>query len=112
MRAKLLLVAMDFSECKFFHAKVSFIAWKSYYCISRFCDVKTSRTPPLPDLDESTKVAEGIASWGLDYNVITSVDRDDLPDQGSVHFAETVQKFKALKLNMLTEAIGTTFIHA
>ncbi|RVW46351.1 Lipoyl synthase, mitochondrial [Vitis vinifera] len=72
----------------------------------RFCNVKTSRTPPPPDPDEPSKVAEAIASWGLDYVVITSVDRDDLPDQGSGHFAETVQKLKILKPNMLIEALG------
>ncbi|CAA6672049.1 unnamed protein product [Spirodela intermedia] len=60
----------------------------------RFCNVKTSRTPPPPDPDEPSNVAEAIASWGLDYVVITSVDRDDLDDQGSNHFAETVQKLK------------------
>lgn len=68
--------------------------------------MKTSRTPPPPDPNEPSNVAEAIASWGLDYVVITSVDRDDLPDQGSGHFAETVQKLKALKPNMLIEALG------
>jgi lipoic acid synthetase len=72
----------------------------------RFCNVKTSRTPPPPDPNEPTNVAEAIASWGLDYVVITSVDRDDLADQGSGHFAETVHKLKALKPNMLIEALG------
>lgn len=43
---------------------------------------------------------------GLDYVVITSVDRDDLPDQGSAHFTETVQKLKKLKPDMLIEALG------
>lgn len=71
--------------------------------------MKTSRTPPPPDPNEPTNVAEAIASWGLDYVVITSVDRDDLPDQGSGHFAETVQKLKALKPNMLIEALGMNF---
>ncbi|EOX99355.1 Lipoic acid synthase 1 isoform 3 [Theobroma cacao] len=71
----------------------------------RFCNVKTSRTPPPPDPNEPGNVAEAIASWGLDYVVITSVDRDDLADQGSGHFAETVQKLKALKPNMLIEAL-------
>ncbi|KAL3509446.1 hypothetical protein ACH5RR_028847 [Cinchona calisaya] len=75
----------------------------------RFCNVKTSRTPPPPDPNEPTNVAEAIASWGLDYVVITSVDRDDLPDQGSGHFAETVQKLKALKPNMLIEALVPDF---
>lgn len=68
--------------------------------------MKTSRTPPPPDPNEPSNVAEAIASWGLDYVVITSVDRDDLPDQGSGHFTETVQKLKALKPNMLIEALG------
>ncbi|XP_015936218.1 lipoyl synthase 2, mitochondrial [Arachis duranensis] len=75
----------------------------------RFCNVKTSRTPPPPDPDEPTNVAEAIASWGLDYVVITSVDRDDLPDQGSGHFTETVQKLKILKPNMLIEALVPDF---
>lgn len=72
----------------------------------RFCNVKTSRTPPPPDPNEPANVAEAIASWGLDYIVITSVDRDDLSDQGSGHFAETVQKLKALKPHMLIEALS------
>ncbi|KAM7495136.1 hypothetical protein LguiB_029745 [Lonicera macranthoides] len=75
----------------------------------RFCNVKTSRTPPPPDPNEPANVAEAIASWGLDYVVITSVDRDDLPDQGSGHFAETVQKLKILKPNMLIEALVPDF---
>lgn len=78
--------------------------------IFRFCNVKTSRTPPPPDPNEPTNVAEAIASWGLEYVVITSVDRDDLPDQGSGHFTETVQKLKALKPTMLIEALGKTSV--
>ncbi|KAK9150004.1 hypothetical protein Syun_008313 [Stephania yunnanensis] len=75
----------------------------------RFCNVKTSRTPPPPDPNEPSNVAEAIASWGLDYVVITSVDRDDLPDQGSGHFTETVQKLKKLKPSMLIEALVPDF---
>lgn len=75
----------------------------------RFCAVKTSRTPPPPDPEEPVKVAEAIAAWGLDYIVITSVDRDDLPDQGSNHFAETVQRLKARKPQMLVEALVPDF---
>ncbi|KAH7860648.1 hypothetical protein Vadar_016177 [Vaccinium darrowii] len=75
----------------------------------RFCNVKTSRTPPPPDPNEPSNVAEAIASWGLDYVVITSVDRDDLPDQGSAHFTETVQKLKKLKPDMLIEALVPDF---
>ncbi|KAI3937069.1 hypothetical protein MKX01_015284 [Papaver californicum] len=75
----------------------------------RFCNVKTSRTPPPPDPNEPSNVAEAIASWGLDYIVITSVDRDDLPDQGSGHFTETVQKLKILKPEILIEALVPDF---
>jgi len=42
----------------------------------RFCSVKTSRAPPPPDPDEPVNTAKAIASWGLDYIVLTSVDRD------------------------------------
>ena len=42
----------------------------------RFCSVKTSRAPPPPDPDEPVNTAEAISEWGLDYIVITSVDRD------------------------------------
>ncbi|GKB14061.1 lipoyl synthase 2, mitochondrial [Tanacetum coccineum] len=84
----------------------------NYICLHaylRFCNVKTSRTPPPPDPNEPSNVAEAIASWGVGYVVITSVDRDDLPDQGSSHFAETVQKLKILKPSMLIEALVPDF---
>ena len=46
----------------------------------RFCSVKTSRAPPPPDPNEPVNTAEAIAEWGLDYIVITSVDRDGEDD--------------------------------
>ncbi len=46
-----------------------------------FCDVETGGMEPL-DPDEPENVAEAVAEIGLDYVVLTSVDRDDLPDQG------------------------------
>ncbi|BBN18840.1 lipoyl synthase [Marchantia polymorpha subsp. ruderalis] len=75
----------------------------------RFCAVKTSKAPPPPDPEEPRKVAEAIVAWGLDYIVLTSVDRDDLPDQGSNHFAETVSLLKARKPSMLVEALVPDF---
>ena len=62
----------------------------------RFCSVKTSRAPPPLDVDEPTKVAEAVTKWGLDYVVLTSVDRDDLEDQGAGHFRKVVQRLKEL----------------
>lgn len=79
----------------------------------RFCAVKTSRTPPPPDPMEPINTAMAVASWGVDYIVLTSVDRDDLPDGGSGHFAQTV---KALKVTFpcslyLLLLLSTTHLH-
>ena len=60
----------------------------------RFCSVKTSRKPGPLDPDEPQKVAKAITEWGLDYVVLTSVDRDDLEDQGSEHFRSVVESIK------------------
>ncbi len=49
----------------------------------RFCAVKTSRAPPPLDPDEPQNTARAVAAWGIDYVVLTSVDRDDLPDGGA-----------------------------
>ncbi len=54
-----------------------------------FCAVKTGR-PGTVDTDEPQRVAEAVARMGLDYVVLTSVNRDDLPDGGAGIFAETV----------------------
>jgi lipoic acid synthetase len=59
----------------------------------RFCAVTHGN--PLPvDPDEPEKVLQSVRTMGLDYVVITSVDRDDLPDQGSGHFASVIRKIK------------------
>ena len=75
----------------------------------RFCSVKTSRSPPAPDPEEPVKTGKAIAQWGLDYVVLTSVDRDDLPDQGCSHFAKTVQVIKSLKPGMVVEVLVPDF---
>ncbi|CAB9518290.1 Lipoyl synthase, mitochondrial [Seminavis robusta] len=75
----------------------------------RFCSVKTSRAPPPLDPEEPEKVSTAIAKWGLDYVVLTSVDRDDLEDQGSQHFRQVVQKLKQKKPDLLVEALTPDF---
>ena len=57
----------------------------------RFCNTLTGRPHPL-DPDEPTRVAESVRLMGLHYAVITSVDRDDLPDLGAAHWAASVRK--------------------
>jgi len=84
----------------------------------RFCSVKTSRKPPPLDPEEPEKVSDAISKWGLDYVVLTSVDRDDLEDQGSNHFREVIRKLKKKKPDLLVEALtpdfqgNRQFIHA
>ncbi|CAN0518638.1 unnamed protein product [Ectocarpus sp. 12 AP-2014] len=49
----------------------------------KFCAVKTSQKPPEPDPFEPFHTAEAISRWGINYVVLTSVDRDDLEDGGA-----------------------------
>ncbi len=57
----------------------------------RFCAVATGRPGGVLDEGEPAKVAEAAARWSLRWVVLTSVDRDDLPDGGAAHFAATVR---------------------
>jgi lipoic acid synthetase len=59
-----------------------------------FCAVAHGR-PRTVDADEPRRVAEGVARLGLRHVVVTSVDRDDLPDGGAAHFAATARAIKA-----------------
>ena len=73
-----------------------------------FCDVATGGMEPL-DPDEPTNVASAVAEIGLDYVVLTSVDRDDLPDQGAGHFARTVEEIKSRRSDVLVEVLIPDF---
>ncbi|MEZ4317696.1 MAG: lipoyl synthase [Myxococcota bacterium] len=75
----------------------------------RFCAVKTLRRPAPLDPDEPTNVATAIAEMGLDYVVLTSVDRDDLPDQGAGHFAACVNAIRAASPRTLVEVLIPDF---
>ena len=78
----------------------------------RFCNVKTGNAklglPPVDPL-EPEKVAFSISQMKLKYVVITSVDRDDMPDQGSDHFARTVKTIKKLDPNLIVEILTPDF---
>lgn len=58
-----------------------------------FCAVKTGR-PPLLDTDEPFRVAQAVSQMGLKHAVITSVNRDELPDGGSAIFAQTISEVR------------------
>ena len=60
-----------------------------------FCNVGKGRPGDL-DPGEPQRVAEAVARLGLKFAVVTSVNRDDLPDGGSAHFAKTIQWIRTL----------------
>lgn len=61
----------------------------------KFCATKTGKTLPV-DTNEPGQVAESIRLMGLKHAVITSVTRDDLPDGGAYHWADTVRAIRAI----------------
>lgn len=75
----------------------------------RFCNVKTGNPKGKLDLDEPRKVAYAVSKMGLDYVVLTSVDRDDLPDEGSSHFASAVREMKFMTPNLIVEVLTPDF---
>ena len=75
----------------------------------RFCAVKTARLPAAPDPDEPAKAAESVRLMELDYVVLTSVDRDDLPDGGAAHFAAAVRAVRTASPHTLVEVLIPDF---
>lgn len=75
----------------------------------RFCSIKTAKAPPPLDIHEPENTAEAISRWGLGYIVLTSVDRDDLPDGGAAHIASTISKIKQKAPSILVEALTPDF---
>lgn len=76
----------------------------------KFCAVKTGNPKGQLDLQEPEKVAYAISKLGLRYVVITSVDRDDLPDHGSEHFAKTIRNLKIHDPELLIEVLTPDFL--
>jgi lipoic acid synthetase len=74
-----------------------------------FCNVKTGVPGPL-DPAEPENVAQAVAKLGLDHIVITSVDRDDLPDGGGAHFAATIGAIRALTPSTTIEVLTPDFL--
>lgn len=74
----------------------------------RFCTVPKGRPLPL-DRAEPDHVAQAAERLGLRHVVVTSVDRDDLPDQGAGHFAETIAAVRARLPDAVIEVLTPDF---
>ncbi|KAM6185712.1 LOW QUALITY PROTEIN: lipoyl synthase, mitochondrial-like [Rhynchocyon petersi] len=75
----------------------------------QFCSVKTARKPAPLEASEPYHSAKAITEWGLDYVVLTSVDRDDMPDGGAEHFAKTVSYLKERNPTIVVECLTPDF---
>jgi lipoic acid synthetase len=73
-----------------------------------YCAVSHGR-PPTYDVEEPARVAEAVAELRLRHAVITSVDRDDLPDFGAYIFAETIRQIKARAAGCSVEVLVPDF---
>jgi lipoic acid synthetase len=74
-----------------------------------FCNVKTG-LPGALDPEEPENVGRAVARLGLRHVVITSVDRDDLPDGGAEHFAKTIRAIRALSPGTSVEVLTPDFL--
>ena len=74
----------------------------------RFCNTLTGKPLPI-DPEEPRKVAESIRLMKLKHAVITSVDRDDLPDKGAAHWAETIRVIKSVNPQLTLEVLIPDF---
>ena len=75
----------------------------------KFCSVDTGNPNEWLDKDEPEKTAEAVSIMDLKYVVLTSVNRDDLPDGGAQHYANTVKAIKAKNKNTAVEALTPDF---
>lgn len=74
----------------------------------KFCNTQTGRPLPL-DPQEPTHVAESVRLMKLSHAVVTSVDRDDLPDLGAAHWAQTIAEIRRLNPETTLEVLIPDF---
>ena len=74
----------------------------------KFCNTETGRPLPL-DPEEPRHVAESVRALGLKHAVVTSVDRDDLPDKGSAHWVESIRQIRELCPGVTIEVLIPDF---
>lgn len=75
----------------------------------RFCSVKSAKNPGALDPEEPKKLAETVKNLALKYVVLTTVDRDDLPDQGASHIARCIRSTQRACPEMLIEMLMPDF---
>lgn len=75
----------------------------------KFCSVKTSAKPGPLDPQEPKHLSEAIGNFELKYVVVTSVDRDDLPDQGAGHFKECIEQVRKDYPDLIIELLIPDF---
>ncbi|REJ63475.1 MAG: lipoyl synthase [Proteobacteria bacterium] len=76
----------------------------------RFCSVNTGNPRGWLDLEEPENTAKAVQLMGLSYVVLTSVNRDDLPDGGAGHYAKTIKEVKRLNPDTGVEALTPDFL--
>ena len=74
-----------------------------------FCNVRTGQ-PAALDPEEPSRVADAVAKLGLRHVVITSVDRDDLPDGGAGHFSAVIRAIRAAAPHTTIEVLTPDFL--
>ena len=74
-----------------------------------FCNVRTGQ-PDALDAGEPGRVADAVATLGLRHVVITSVDRDDLPDGGAAHFVRVIERIRAAAPATTIEILTPDFL--
>ncbi len=75
-----------------------------------FCNVKTGKPSEPPDPMEPLNVAKSVLKLGLKHVVVTSVDRDDLPDGGAQHFIDTIRYIRELSNTTTIEILTPDFL--
>ncbi len=76
----------------------------------RYCFVKSGRPSEPPDELEPSRLAHAAREMGLEHVVVTSVDRDDLPDRGAAHYAATIRALKEELPNASVEVLTPDFL--
>jgi lipoyl synthase len=77
----------------------------------RYCYVTSGRPEHEPDPLEPLRLAQAAAQMGLRHVVVTSVDRDDVPDRGAGHFAATIRALHARLPQAKVEVLTPDFLH-